>query len=107
MAKWLDTAPSTIIRLKKCLQETSDVGDRPRSGRPRLSTEHADRQLIRMSLTNRRLTAPELLLEWENTFGVKASTTTVKNRLLKANLRGCVAAHKPFLKDDHRSRRLS
>jgi transposase len=78
------------------------VKDRPRSGRPRVSSTRDDRRLIRMSLTHRKRTASELQRDWH----VSACLSTVKSRLRNAGLRGHVAARKPFMQNRHRKLRL-
>jgi transposase len=93
---------STVHDIVKKKRLYNTVADRPRSGRPKISTETDDRALHRLALTNRHLTAEQLRASWT----VPASRQTVKNRLKKAGLRGYIARRKPLLTKVHRHRRL-
>uniref|UniRef100_A0AAY5KAR6 Transposase Tc1-like domain-containing protein n=1 Tax=Esox lucius TaxID=8010 RepID=A0AAY5KAR6_ESOLU len=75
-------------------------------GRKRLSTNRNDRQLIRMSLNNRRMTSSDLQKEWQTAAGVKCSARTVRNRLLRAGLKSCTSRKKPFVNEKQRRARL-
>ncbi|GFS00477.1 transposable element Tc1 transposase [Elysia marginata] len=48
---------TTIFRLRQSLHETDTVSDRPRSGRPRCTTQRQDRNLVRNHINNRFLSA--------------------------------------------------
>ena len=50
---------STIERLVRRLRETGRVADRPRSGRPRVTSQRQDRAIRLAHLRNRHLTATE------------------------------------------------
>lgn len=45
--------PKTIRRLVTKFRQTGDVKDRPRSGRPKVTTAREDRRLINVSLRSR------------------------------------------------------
>ena len=64
-------------------------------GRNRLSTHRDDRQLIRLSLNNRRMTSSDLQKEWQTAAGVKCTARTDRNRLLGAELKLCKARKSP------------
>jgi transposase len=87
---------NSVNGIVKKHQESGTVEDRERSGRPKISTAGDDRILIRTSLADRRLTAPQLREEWVQSTGVEASVSTVKSRLSAAGLRGCVATKTHF-----------
>ena len=74
-------------------QDTGSPEDRPRSGRPRISTDRDVRHLVRQSLTNKKATVPELRGLWQG-HGVIASNTTVGTRLMDAGLNARVARKK-------------
>ena len=97
----------TVFRLVKKHRETGSIVDKPRSGRPRATTEREDRILVRKSLGDRRLTSPELRAKMEDDHGVHVSSRTVRSRLFSAGLRGCVAAKKPLLRDPTIRKRLA
>jgi hypothetical protein len=92
-------AVHTIVHKKEKFGTTID---RPRSGRPKLSSATDDRVLCRMARANPRLSAPELQRLWS----VKASVTTVRERLRAHGLWGYIARRKPLLTPLHRQRRL-
>lgn len=91
----------------KRFQETGSQNHRARSGRPRISTERADRSLVRISLSDRKLTSAHLRREWKESTGVEAARSTVRQRLLDSGLRGCKARKKPFVNEQQRRRRLA
>ena len=97
----------TVFRLVKKHRETGSIVDKPRSGRPKATTEREDRILVRKSLGDRRLTSPELRAKMEDDHGVHVSSRTVRSRLFSAGLRGCVAAKKPLLRDPTIRKRLA
>lgn len=59
-----------------------------------------------MSLRDRKATAPELKCKWAEASGTSVSVQTVRRRLLDKGLRGCVAAKKPRLTENHKRKRL-
>ena len=75
-------------------------------GRNRLSTDRDDCQLIRMSVSNRRMTSSDLQKEWQKAAGVKCTARTVRNRLLEAGLKSYKVRKKPFINDNQRRARL-
>ena len=80
---------------------------RPRSGRPLSTTPRENRVLTRLSLNNRRATSRNLKREFEDATGTSISPRTVRIRLQKSGLRGCIAAKKPLLTATHRKNRLN
>ena len=52
------------------------------------STIRQDRALVRLSLSNRRLTSSDLSKEWRQSAGVEVSTSTIRKKLLQSGLRG-------------------
>ena len=74
---------SAVRKLCLKFETTKEVVDRPRSGRARLSTARDDRNLIRLSLADRRKTAKQLLIDWSATCSVR----TVRRRLVAGGLR--------------------
>lgn len=102
----LGCSQSTVVRLLQKIAKTGSVVDRVRSGRPRLSTLRQDRTLRRISLTNRKLTSPELLREWWEKCDIVASPSTVRRRCLQFGLRGCKARRKPLMTDVQRRKRI-
>ena len=52
-----------VSKTLKRLKESGSVEDRPRSGHPRPSSAGDDRELVRISLRNRRFTSTQLRRE--------------------------------------------
>jgi transposase len=102
IAKRYSVSRNSVFNIIKKKKMFGTVADRPRKGRPRISNARDDRFLIRLSLTNRFLTAPCLLRAWH----VKASLSTIKNRLLSVGLGGCIAKRKQPLTALHKQKRL-
>ncbi|KAL1268637.1 hypothetical protein QQF64_034000 [Cirrhinus molitorella] len=80
---------------KKRLEETGDVFDKPRSGRPRKTTAREDRLLARKSKASPFSTAAELHETWSPE--VPVSTRTVCRILSRNGLHGRISAQKPAL----------
>lgn len=93
---------SGVLRICKKFAESGSVVDKPRAGRPRVSTERDDRELVRLSLENRRKSLQLLRHEWS----APASKATVRRRLISAGLRARAPRRKPLLNVDQRRRRL-
>ena len=74
---------STISRLRA----TGRLTDRPRSGRPRVTTQRQDRRIRLVHLRNRLRTATETAREVIGTHGRRVYPRTVRNRLREFDLR--------------------
>ena len=72
---------STIERLVRRLRETGHLADRPRSGRPRVTSRRQDRTIRLAHLRNRHLTATETALNTVGTHNRQISPKTVGSRL--------------------------
>ena len=78
---------STISRLVQRLRATGRLTDRPRSGRPRVTTQRQDRRVRLIHLRNRLRTATETAREVIGTHGRRVCPRTVRNRLREFDLR--------------------
>ena len=83
---------STIERLVRRLRETGHLADRPRSGRPRVTSRRQDRTIRLAHLRNRHLTATETALNTVGTHNRQISPKTVGSRLREIGLR----ARRPY-----------
>ena len=77
---------STIERLVRRLRETGHLADRPRSGRPRVTSRRQDRTIRLAHLRNRHLTATETALNTVATHNRQISPKTVGSRLREIGL---------------------
>ncbi|GFR66729.1 transposable element Tcb2 transposase [Elysia marginata] len=76
-----------IFRLRQRLHETDTVSDRPRSGRPRCTTQRQDRNLVRNHMNNRFLSASASSRQTRGRNNQRISTNTVRRRLSTFGLR--------------------
>lgn len=90
----------------KKFKESASLKNKPRTGRPRITTFAEDSKLIVTSKRNRRLTAPELAAEANLLRDKRVSVTTVQRRLREVGLYGRIAARKPFLRAENKKKRL-
>ncbi|KAF0705077.1 hypothetical protein AaE_014664 [Aphanomyces astaci] len=98
---------SSVKTIIKAFKSTGLLHAAPRSGRPRVTTEHEDRIIVRAVKQNRRLSAETL----QETFAIfhdkDISRTTIRNRITAAGLNGRAARKKPFLSKLNRKKRLA
>ena len=78
---------STIERLVRRLRKTGRVADRPRSGRPRVTSQRQDRAIRLSHLRNRHLTATETAVNTVGSHNRRIHPKTVRNRLREFGLR--------------------
>ncbi|XP_073529695.1 uncharacterized protein [Phyllobates terribilis] len=98
--KTLKVSPSAVAKTIKRYKETGSHEDRPRKGRPRVTSASEDKFIGVTSLRNRRLTVAQIRDQVNATQSSSSrhiSTTTVKRRLCVAGLHGKIAARKPLL----------
>jgi transposase len=93
VSKW------SVERIRKRFQETGDVHDMPRTGRPRKTTTREDRLLVRQSRASPTATATELNESWSPENHV--SKRTIRRILTRNGLHGRIAAQKPALSKRH------
>ena len=84
---------STTERLVRRLKETGRLADRPRSGRPRVTSRRRDRTIRLAHLRNRHFTATETALNTVGTHNRQISPKTVGSRLREIGLR----ARRPYI----------
>lgn len=77
-----------------------------RTGRPKKTNRRQDMMIKRISLSDRKLTAPKITSIYNSSNDVPIGVSTVKNRLKKAGLNGRVAAKKPLLRIVNKRKRL-
>ena len=97
---------STISRLVQRLRATGRLTDRPRSGRPRVMTQHQDRRIRLVHLCNRLRTATETAREVIGTHGRSVRPRAVRNRLREFDLRPRRPYVGPNLTPRRRQRRM-
>ena len=85
---------STISRMKQKFNQTGDVVDLPRSGRPKKTTDAEDRHIRTVHLRNRFRSASETARNWQG--HVQISRQTVNRRLARRGL----VCRRPVQKQD-------
>lgn len=96
----------TITKVLKRVKERGTVEKPKRSGRPRITSKFVDKSLVKMSRKNPRMTSVDISREIATYYGVKASPSTIKRRLLDAGLHGRRPARKPLVSAKNKSIRL-
>ena len=87
VARHFQRHESTIRRLLNRFQQTGNVADRPRSGRPRKTTPREDSSLTTLSRRNRFLCSRKLGRLLRNVTDTRVYYKTVRNRLHAARLK--------------------
>ena len=95
VAETFNVSQRQVQRIRKRYEETGDVFDKPRSGRPRRTTAREDRLLAWKSKARPFSTASELHETWSPE--VPVSTRTVCRILSRNGLHGWISAQKPAL----------
>ena len=109
LGKTLKVSPSAVAKTIKRYKETGSHEDRPRKGRPRVTSAAEDKFIRVTSLRNRRLTAAQIRDQVNATQSSSSrhiSRTTVKRRLCESGLHGRIAARKPLLRTGNKQKRL-
>lgn len=106
IASRMHVAQSTVVKSVKRFKETTGNEDRPRCGRPRVTTAREDKFITITSKRKRTLTAPDIREEINGLRRKPLSVATVRRRLLNAGLKGRVAAKKPLLREANKEKRL-
>jgi len=104
--KWSVTK-KTINKIIRKYEDTGNVEDRKRSGRPRITNEREDRTIRRRIERDPNLSAKALAIKEAPEFTKnKVSINTVKRRLKEAGLNGRVKRKKPLLRQANKEARL-
>ncbi|KAF0026156.1 hypothetical protein F2P81_020893 [Scophthalmus maximus] len=109
IGKTLKVSPSAVAKTIKRYKETGSHEDRPRKGRPRVTSAAEDKFIRVTSLRNRRLTAAQIRDQVNATQSSSSrhiSRTTAKKRLCESGLHGRIAARKPLLRTGNKQKRL-
>ena len=102
VAGQLNISQSVVSRLWNRFQQTGNVSERSRFGRPRCTTARQDRYLGNLARRQRFQSALRLNSDFRQATGRQISTQTVRNRLHLANLCAYRPAVKPVLTRMHR-----
>lgn len=105
VAKAIHCDVKTVKRWLKRWQQSKDLTDAPRSGRPRATTAKQDQQVIALAEQQTFITSQGIANKL-NKKGVEISQRTVRRRLNEAGAKYNQPLSKPLLTDNHREKRL-
>lgn len=103
IARQVGRTHSDVIRTWNRFQESGNVNDRPRSGRPRSTTAAQDRYLQMLVQRHNGSNANELRRDFLDATGVMVTTQTVRNRIHSNSLRSRRVWRGPKLTPHHRA----
>lgn len=106
VARAMNVSQSVISRLWSRHRATGSVQDRPRSGRPRATTQAQDRFIRTIALRNRLVTANQIRSQLQRDTGLVVSGQTIRNRLHRFHLHARRPRVIPCLRDRHIRARL-
>ena len=109
VAELFHVSTAIISKLYRRYRQTGSVKDRPRSGRPKVTTLVEDRRIRALALRRRFVTAPAIRSQIHEARGQGArhvSTQTIRNRLHTQGIKSRKPAKKPALTLAHREARL-
>ena len=98
---------SIIHRPFQLFRATGQFSARPRSGRPRTTTQREDRYLVTSARRQRFVTARRLQSDLESASGTRVSTETARYGLHQADFKSRRPAHRVPLSQRQRQTRLS
>ncbi len=105
IAKTLKLSCSTVAKTIQWFNRTGFTQNRPRHGRPKKLSAHAQRHIQRLCLGNRRMSAASIAAEVEGEGGQPVSTQTIRHTLRQIGLHDCRPRRKPLLKMMHKKAR--
>lgn len=106
VARAFDVHRTQISRLWTRYRETGSIKDRPRSGRPKVTTLRQDRHIRLQHLRNRFLQATETARTTVGTHGRPVNEHTIRRRLKDADLTSRRPVQAPILSELNRANRL-
>ena len=97
VARMLGVSEGCISKILRRNWETGRPHQRKRGGSMKISTPQEDRQLLRMVITNRFISAPRLRMQMIRRFGRRMSVQTIRRRLLATGYWSLHPARSPWL----------
>jgi hypothetical protein len=109
VARTFHVSPTTMTNLLRRYNQTGDVKDRPRSGRPKVTTPVEDRRIRTIGLRRRVVSSPNIQSQIHAARGrgaLRLSRQTIRNRLNGSGLRSRQPSVKQRLLPGHTQARL-
>ncbi len=102
IAKTLKLSCSTVAKTIQRVNRTGSTQNRPRHGRPKKLSPHAQHHIQRLCLVNRCMSAASIAAEVEGVRGQPVSAQTIRRTLHQIGLHDCRPRRKPLLKMIHK-----
>ena len=102
IANTLKLSCSTVAKTIQWFNRTGSTQNRPRHGRPKKLSAHAQRHIQRLALENRHRSAASIATEVEGAGGQPVSAQTIRRTLHQIGLHACCPRRKPLLKMMHK-----
>ncbi|KAF7242547.1 Ski-like protein [Varanus komodoensis] len=102
IAKTLKQSCSTVAKTIQRFNRTGSTQNRPRHGRPKKLSAHAQHHIQRLALGNRQMSAASIAAEVEGVVGQPVGAQTIYHTLHQIGLQGCRPKRKPLLKMMHK-----
>jgi len=106
LAQQFSVSKSTITKFLKRWKIQGGYVKKKKTGRPRCTTSVVDRNILRTSRCNPRLTAPDIMKEVLTVRESNPSVWTVRRRLQAAGLHGRRPVKKPLISAKNRKARI-
>lgn len=107
VCRLLEIPYSTVFNILKKFKTSGTLENKPRSGRPKIVTDRAYRQLERLVKTNRRSTLGDITSRFNQGRQKKVSRRTVQHHLKKHGYSRRVCRKKMVIKVENRKKRLA
>ena len=106
IAKRVNCSRASVQKLVKKYNETGDVVDKKKSGRPKKLSLRDEQFLKITELQNRKKLSAELVQDLKRATETLVHASNMRRSLIKSGLNGCVAIQKPLLREGNKEKRL-
>ena len=106
IAKRLNCSRASVQKLVKKYNETGDVVNKKKSGRPKKLSLRDEQFLKITELQNRKKLSAELVQDLKRATETLVHASNMRRSLIKSGLKGCVAIQKPLLREGNKEKRL-
>lgn len=98
---------SAVCKILHKFAETGSVKKREGQGRPRITTEREDRQIVRIAKSNRKTSLKRLSNESSDLLKKSISRFTIRRRLKEQGFKVCRCTKKPLVSGKNRKKRFN
>lgn len=107
IARQLLVSEGTVRAVSKKFAEFGSTADRPKSGRPKKTSQREDRKIKRLSTSNPLGSSRDIAVKLRNENQIDVSKSTVCRRLKSLELCARISSKKPFISQANRRKRLA